>query len=73
MVTKEVIDPKTKAKIDAMSYESMLRLNRYAPVGEPLFQGVTGTYFFNNMAEKREEIGSSACVQASKNVGWDGP
>ena len=34
-----------KAQIDAMDQTTMARLWRYAPVGDPLFQGVAGDYF----------------------------
>lgn len=64
------LSPETKAKIDAMSYEEMLRLNRFAPCGEPLFIGVTGVYFFENMSLKKIEVGHAGHVRASKNIGW---
>lgn len=62
----------TKKHIDAMSYESMLRLWRNAPVGHPMFQGETGDYFSKVMAEKRDKAGPEAHTQASKNIGWEG-
>lgn len=34
-----------KAKIDAMSRQQMAQKWRKAPLGDPIFQGDTGTYF----------------------------
>jgi len=65
------MDEPTKKQIDGMSYESMLRLWRTAPVGHPMFQGETGDYFSKVMAEKRAQVGPEAHTQASKNIGWD--
>ena len=61
-----------KAKIDAMDYESMLRLWRNAPVGHPMFQGETGGYFAGAMKRKQQEVGQDAHVRASKTIGWEG-
>lgn len=71
-MTKIELPQEIKTKIDQMSYEQMLRLNRYAPVGEPLFQGVTGTYFFENMSKKKDELPLGEHVRISKLIGWDG-
>jgi hypothetical protein len=62
----------TKARIDAMGYEEMLRLWRNAPVGHPMFQGATGDYFGKRMQEKKTEVGGDEAVRASKNIGWNG-
>jgi hypothetical protein len=67
------MDQATKEKIDGMDYESMLRLWRNAPAGNPMFQGDTGAYFSKVMAEKRDALPEGAAVRASKNIGWDGP
>ena len=61
----------TKAEIDAMPYESMLRLWRNAPAGHPMFQGETGDYYSKRMAENRAEVGNAAHVAASKQIGWE--
>jgi len=66
------MDQATKERIDGMDYESMLRLWRNAPVGEPLFQGETGDYFSKVMAEKRDALPEGAHVAASKKIGWTG-
>jgi len=73
MPIKKVLDERTKGKIDAMSYESMLRLNRFSPSNEPLFMGVAGVYFFEIMSLKKIEVGNAGHVQASKNIGWNAP
>lgn len=61
-----------KKTIDAMDYESMLRLWRNAAAGHPMFQGDTGKYYGEVMARKKAEVGGAAHVCASKSVGWDG-
>lgn len=61
-----------KARIDEMSYEALLSMWRYAPVGDPLFQGDTGDYFGERMKELRSQPGGDARhVSASKSIGWD--
>ena len=65
------MDEKIKQEIDNMDYESMLRRWRYAPVGDPMFQGEVGEYYSKVMKEKREKVGGAEHVRASKNVGWD--
>ncbi len=61
-----------KRHIDSLSYEGLLERNRYAPVGDPWFQGETGKYWLKRMAELRSADPSGA-VGASKRIGWDGP
>ncbi len=54
-----------------MSYEDLLRRWRYAPPGDPIFQGDAGKYYADRMAElKAGDPG--AAVAASKWIGWDG-
>ena len=65
------MDEKIKQEIDNMDYESMLRRWRYAPVGDPMFQGEVGEYYSKVMKEKREKVGGTEHVRASKNIGWD--
>lgn len=64
----EPLDETIKQQIDAMTYEEMLRKWRFAPVGDPMLQGETGTYFATRMREiepSREEK-----VRVSKKIGW---
>lgn len=58
-----------KAKIDAMSYEELLSKWRFAPIGDPMFQGETGEYFGQRMKELRDA--GADHVGASKRLGWD--
>ena len=60
---------KNKKIIDDKSYESLLSKWRFAPSGDPWFQGETGDYWGKRMAElKTKDTG--AAVRASKNIGW---
>ena len=53
-----------KAQIDVMSREEMARRWRFAPVGDPMFQGEVGDYF-----EKRfKELGGFS-PEISKKIG----
>lgn len=64
----------TKAQqdwIDNASYEELLRRWRFAPSGDPYFQGDTGQYYQAAMARRRAEVGSAEHVLASKTVGWE--
>lgn len=63
--------PEQKQWIDEADYESLLRLWRNAPTGEPLFQGDTGQYYRTVMAKKRD-ADAGAAVAASKHIGWKG-
>ena len=58
-----------KQQIDAMSYEEMLRKWRFAPVGDPIFQGSVGKYFSTRMFALRDADPAGA-VAASKRIGW---
>ncbi len=61
-----------KARIDAMTYEQLLAKWRFAPIGDPMFQGDTGDYYGKRMAEMRAEPGGNTRhVAASKHIGWE--
>ncbi len=60
-----------KAWIDSASYESLLSKWRMAPAGSPYFTDETGQYYSEVMARKRDEVGPSEHVRASKAIGWD--
>jgi len=65
------LTPQNKEKIDKMSYESLLSHWRFAPVGDPWFQGETGEYWKKRMNElKNEPGGYERAVSASKALGW---
>jgi len=58
-----------KQLIDNLSYESLLQQWRFAPAGDLMFQGETGTYWGKRMADLRNE--GINHVGASKRVGWE--
>jgi hypothetical protein len=62
--------PEQKKRIDEMPYEDMLRMWRFAPAGDPTFQGDDGVYYKKVMTKKRNADPAGA-VQASKNIGWE--
>ncbi len=62
------LTPENKAHIDAMSYAGLLSHWRFAPAGDPWFQGETGKYWGERMAAKRSEDPGRA-VAASKALG----
>ena len=64
------LTPKNKEQIDNMSYKDLLSQVRYAPIGDPWFQGETGKYWLERMAELRSKPGGDAMhVSASKSIG----
>ena len=65
------MDEDLKKKIDSMDYESMLRVWRFSPSEDPMWQGEVGTYFRTVMARLGDELSDTDRVQASKNVGWE--
>lgn len=65
-----MIDPKLKEWIDSAPYIELLRKWRFAPSGDPLFEGETGTYYAEAMKRRRAEVGDAAHVSASKEIGW---
>ncbi len=65
-----MIDDKTKREIDSMTYEEMLKLWRFAPLGDLMFQGETGQYFSEVMKKKKEKISDCERVRVSKSIGW---
>jgi len=66
-----MIDPKVKEFVETASYESMLRLVRYAPVGTEFFtmDDETFAYWNEQFAAKRAATGDNG-VSASKAIGW---
>ncbi len=63
------LTPQNKKQIDTMSYEHLLGHWRFAPVGDPWFQGQTGDYWSKRMAELK--AAGADHVGASKNIGWE--
>lgn len=60
-----------KATIDAKSYEGLLSKWRFAPAGDPWFEGETGDYWASRMNELRNN--GADHVGASKSIGWERP
>ena len=56
--------------IDSASYESLLSPWRFAPVGDPMFQGEIGDYYKKTLAKKRD-ADPDGHVRASKSIGWE--
>ena len=59
-----------KTWIDNASYTTLLQRWRFAPSGDPFFQGEMGDYYKEAMTRKKEEVGSAGHVAASKLIGW---
>lgn len=55
-----------KARIDSMSQEQMAAKWRFAPIGDPMFQGEAGDYF----TERFKSIGGMTPA-ISKRLGWN--
>lgn len=62
-LTKEL-----KREIDLRSHMSLLRQWRSAPAGTPIFEGESGKYFGERMAEMRNRD-NGAAVADSKAIG----
>ncbi len=63
------LTPENKEIIDNKNYRELLSHNRFAPAGDPWFQGETGQYWLKRMAELREQ--GADHVGSSKRIGWD--
>ena len=60
-----------KARIDAMTYEQMLRLVRGGlPLGDPLFRGEIGRHFHATIKVKRHATPPDERWEISKRVGF---
>lgn len=62
------LTPENKQTIDDKSYEGLLSRWRFAPSGDPWFQGDTGQYWAKRMAELRDTVDH---VAISKMIGWE--
>jgi hypothetical protein len=66
-----ILTSENKKIIDNMSYEILLSKWRFAPPGDPWFQGETGHYWNKRMEElKNQPGGQERHVAASKSIGW---
>ena len=57
-----------KQWVDSTEYEQLLSKWRFAPAGDPFFQGEMGDYYSKKMNEKREEVRPEAHTRASKSI-----
>jgi hypothetical protein len=64
------MDAATKKLIDQMPYTEMFSKWRFAPVGDPMFQGEVGDYFAKVMKDKRIQVGDAEHTRISKQLGW---
>ena len=62
------MNDETKEWIDNASYEELLSRLRFAPPGDMLFQGRTGSYYFEVM--KKKSISVYEHIAISKRMGW---
>lgn len=65
------MDEETKQRIDKMNYTEMLTIWRFGEDSNPLLIRPTGTYFKEQMGEKKKKLTHEQRVSASKFVGWD--
>jgi hypothetical protein len=63
-------DEQMREWIDKASYEQLLKQWRFAPFGDPFFQGDIGDYYSKQLAKKRDEVGDEEHVRISKEIGW---
>jgi hypothetical protein len=59
-----------KKQIDGMNYYALLQLWRFAPSGNPMFEGEVGDYYAKVMNEKRQAVGPAEHTSTSKSLGW---
>lgn len=65
------LTPELRAEIDSKSYTSLLSGVRFAPIGDPMFEGETGRYWMKRMKDLRSAPGGQEKhVAASKAIGW---
>ena len=63
------LTPENKVYIDGLSYYSLLKRWRFAPIGDEWFQDETGEYWGKRMAELRNRPETDH-VAVSKAIGW---
>lgn len=61
---------KQKNWIDTASYYQLLKQWRFAPAGDPIFQGEVGNYYSEIMSQRKKEVGNENHVATSKSIGW---
>jgi len=64
------MSPEMQKKIDGLTYEEALRLNRFEPIGSPYFQGEAGEAFALRFDFLNRITPHEVRVAASKRIGW---
>lgn len=67
---KDKITQEHKKWIDDASYRMLLKRNRFAKIGDPIFIGKTGEYYFAVMRKKYSALPRWEHVKISKSIGW---
>lgn len=65
-----ILTDSVKQQIDSMDYYSMLYRWRFADLGDPMFEGDSGSYFKDRMIALRDANSIEASA-ISKAVGWE--
>lgn len=61
------------ARIERMGYEEMVRLLRFAPIGDAMFCGAPGEFFGKRLGQLQAALSPAEQVAISKIVGHDPP
>ena len=56
--------------IDNADYEELLTKWRFAPTGDPFFDGNVGKHFVLVIQAKKAKIGDAEHTRISKKIGW---
>ena len=68
-----MLSQEEKNRINSLSYETLFRLVRFAPVGDARFQGELGEYTFGRFNKMREIVGPAEHTATSKRIEWERP
>lgn len=62
-----------RKQIREASFEEILRLWRFSPIGSPFFEGPVGDLLTARYAAMRSSLSPAEWTALSKSVGWDNP
>lgn len=71
MTNRESQINEMKQWIDSATYAQLLDRWRFAPAGDPWFQGEIGDYYVRVMGERRKAVGDAEHSATSKRIGWE--
>lgn len=60
-----------RKQIREASFEEILRLWRFSPIGSPVFEGPVGDLLTARYAAMRSSLSDAEWTALSKRVGWD--